>query len=244
MTFKKLLATLFIFQFVFFSNAQTDSLEIAKLKKKQFLKHSILPVSLITIGSIISGSSFEKNLQTNIRNSVGNDFELRIDDYLQYAPIAEMYIADAIGAKSKNHWFDQTKSLIISDLMTTAIVFSLKKITGKTRPNGSPNSFPSGHTAFAFTNAGILFNEFKNSNLALAYSGYGFATATGVFRMLNNKHWLSDVLVGAGIGILIPQIVYSLEPLKNWNPFKKIKGVSLFPMIYDNQYGFYAQINF
>jgi len=57
--------------------------------------------------------------------------------------------------------------------------------------------------------------------------------------MLNNKHYVSDVLVGAGIGILVTQLVYHFEPLKNFNPFKKSKGISFFPQYKENTYGFY-----
>lgn len=174
----------------------TDSTKTVRL-----IKRSIIPVSLICLGVLANNSDFEKQLQIDLRNTVGNDYELPIDDYLQYVPIAEMYIADIIGFKAKNHWFGQTKYLLISNLISSTITHSLKRITKKERPNGSPHSFPSGHTTFAFTNATVLFNEFQETAPVLAYSGYVFATTTGAFRMINNKHWLSDVLVGAGIGI-------------------------------------------
>ena len=43
-------------------------------------------------------------------------------------------------------------------------------------------------------------------------AGYSFATATGALRILNDKHWLSDVLAGAGIGILSTEVVYMVYP--------------------------------
>ena len=79
----------------------------------------------------------------------------------------------------------------------------------------------------------------------LAYSGYLFATTTGVFRVLNNKHWVGDVLVGAGIGILVTDLVYRFEPLKNWNPFKNKKTkVIMSPTYTDNKFGLYANLQF
>jgi len=188
--------------------------------------------------------AFEKNIKTKIRNQVGNEYEYKIDDYIQYAPVVELYLADMLGAKSKNHWFDQTKYLLISQLFSSSITHGLKQITKKTRPNGSEFSFPSGHTTFAFTNATVLKNEFEESSFLLAYSGYSFALTTGVFRMLNNKHWLSDVLVGAGIGILATEIVYYFEPLKSFNPFKKSKNVSILPQINSTGYGIYYSYTF
>ncbi|RLD90220.1 MAG: hypothetical protein DRJ09_04960, partial [Bacteroidetes bacterium] len=201
---KYILLSIIILSFTHVAIAQQSD----TINKRSIIKRSILPVSLITIGSIISGSTFEKNLQTNLRNAVGNDYEFRIDDYLLFVPVAELYIADIVGAKSKNHWFDQTKYLLISNILTAGITHGLKFAVGKSRPNGGTHSFPSWHTTFAFTNATVVYNEFIDSSPALAYSGYLFSTTTGVFRMVNNKHWLSDVMVGAGIGILVTNLVY------------------------------------
>jgi len=221
-----------------FSQAFTKDTITPKFSKTLF-KQSIIPVTLIGAGVIINNSQFEQTLQTNLRNKVGNTYEFPIDDYTQYAPIAELYIADLAGVKSKNVWFDQTKYLIISNIISSSIKEGLKHLTHKTRPNGADLSFPSGHTTFAFTNATVLYNEFQETSPILAYSGYVFATTTGAFRMINNKHWLSDVLVGAGIGMLTANLVYYFEPFKNFNPFKKNKSITLTPSLYNKNIGFY-----
>lgn len=235
---------LFVFNFTI--NAQKDSIPIYTKKNKTFLQKSILPTSLILGGALISGSRFEKNFQRNVRNAVGNDFSFPLDDYARYVPIVEMYAADAFGVPSKNHWFDQTKNLTIAIIVSDFITYRLKKWTNKRRPNGSDDlqSFPSGHTSFAFTNAGVLYQEFKGSSPFLAYSGYALATTTGAFRVLNNAHWISDVIVSAGIGILVTELVYLFDPIIKWNPFKKVKGVTFIPQIDNNQYGFYLSKTF
>jgi len=214
------------------------------LHKNNLLKKSILPASLIGVGLIINKSTFEKTFQKDIRNSVGTNYRTNIEDYLAFAPVAQMYIADIAGVKSKNHWFDQGKYLFISNLFSVGITELIKKSNHKLRPNGLPDSFPSGHSTVAFTNATVLYNEFYNTSPVLAYSGYAFATTVGAFRMLNNKHYLSDVLVGAGIGIAVTNLVYYFQPLKNFNPFKKVKNVSFYPSYNDNTYGFYASYQF
>ena len=223
-------------------NAQSDSLNVSENKKLHFAGTVAIPVTLITTGILLNGSDFEKEFTFNIRNKVGDDFELTIDNYIQYAPIAELYIADMMGVKSKNHWFDQTKYLLISNLITSAITHTIKNTSIKTRPSGSSHSFPSGHTSFSFTNASVLYNEFKDTSPYLAYSGYLFSSTTGALRIVNNKHWLSDVLAGAGIGILVTQLVYHFEPLKNWNPFLNSKNITLVPQIDMNNYGLYLSI--
>ena len=227
-------------------NAQNDSIIAQKKSKHSFLTQSIVPASLIIGGSLLSGSGFEKSFQRDVRNAVENDFAFHIDDYTRYVPIAEMYGADVFGVKAKNHWFDQAKNLTLSIIITDFITFRLKKNIYKIRPNGSPDaqSFPSGHSSFAFANASVLFEEFKDSSPLLAYSGYAFATTTGAFRVMNNAHWISDVLVGAGIGILVTKVIYAFDPIIKWNPFKKTKGVSFVPVLDGKQYGFYFSKTF
>jgi membrane-associated phospholipid phosphatase len=47
-------------------------------------------------------------------------------------------------------------------------------------------------------------------------AGYAVAVGSGVLRMYNNKHWLNDVVAGAGVGILSTRLAYWLYPkLKN-----------------------------
>ena len=241
----KSVKSIFLALIIFFVVLNTTGAQNSDtIRRKSIVVKSILPTSLIVAGSLISGSKFEKDIQTNLRNAVGNNYVLHIDDYLQYVPVAELYIADIAGIKSKNHWFDQTKYLLISNILTASITHGLKFATGKTRPNGGVHSFPSGHTTFAFTNATVLYNEFIDSSPALAYSGYLLSTTTGVFRMINNRHWLSDVMVGAGIGILVTNLVYYFEPFKNFNPFKKTKNIVLIPNIDYNSYGLYFSYRF
>ncbi len=234
----------FTIAFIILGTFNSIAQNLDSINSKTLIKRSIIPTVLIISGSIINGSQFEKDLQTNLRNKVGNTYECKIDNYLLYVPIAEMYIADLAGVKSKNHWFNQTKYLIFSNLITSGITHGLKYWTSKTRPNGGSYSFPSGHTSFAFTNATVLFNEFNQTSKVLAYSGYAFAATTGTFRMMNNKHWLSDVLVGAGIGILVTNLVYYFEPFKNFNPFKKSQHISIAPYIDDNNYEIYFSYRF
>ncbi len=234
------LVSLFLLLIILNANAQNNDTIISKA----IYKNAFIPTAFIGIGVLISGSQFEQNLQTNLRNKVGNEFNFPIDDYVQFAPIAQMYLADLVGVKSKNHWFDQSKYLLISNIISSGITHGLKNIISKTRPNGEDHSFPSGHTTLAFTNATVLYNEFNQSSPILAYSGYAFAVTTGTFRMLNNKHWFSDVLVGAGIGILATEIVYYFEPLKNFNPFKKSENISFVPYASGDNYGFYFSYRF
>ncbi|MEH6536119.1 MAG: hypothetical protein V7719_06985 [Psychroserpens sp.] len=107
-------------------------------------------------------SNFEVNFQNDFRKGINNNFYTTIDDYTRFAPLAQMYIADIAGVESRSHWFDQTKNAAISLLLTDLITTKLKREIEKTRPSGyNRNAFPSAHTAYAFTSATVLFEEFK-----------------------------------------------------------------------------------
>ncbi|SDX84885.1 PAP2 superfamily protein [Lutibacter oricola] len=241
MHIKKVVLTtiLLVFIITLSIGQQTDS-----ISKKSFWKKSIVPASLLGVGVLLNNSKFEKKLHKDVMSFVGNDFKTSVDDYILFAPIVQMYTADLLGVKSKNHWFDQSKYLFISNVISSGITNRLKVATAKIRPDGTPKAFPSGHTTIAFTNAAVLHQEFKDSSPILAYSGYAFATATGGLRMANNKHWVSDVLAAAGISILVTELVYLIKPLKNFNPFKKTKHLSFYPNYNKGSYGFYASYNF
>lgn len=224
-------------------SAQIDSTNIKT--KRNLLKKSIVPLSLIGTGVLLSDSGFEKSFNTTTRNWVGNDFETTLDDYTRYAPVATLYIADIAGVQAKNHWFDQTKNLAISMILTDVFTRAIKKSVFKIRPDGSnDNAFPSGHTSITFASGAVVYEEFKNSSSLLAYSGYGFATLTGGLRMANNKHWVSDVLVGAGLGILVTKLVYHFDYLFKWNPFIKAKDMTLVPRYTDGNVGLYFSKTF
>lgn len=233
--------------FTFSSTAQTvmDTTIAKPSGGKRVLQKMIVPATLILGGSILSGKDFEKEFQTNVRGAVGENYEFKFGDYARYVPIVQMYTADALGVKSKNHWFDQTKNLALAIVVTDFITFRLKNWIPKKRPGQVTESFPSAHTSLAFANAGVLYQEFKNTSPFLAYSGFGIATATGAFRVINNTHWISDVIVGAGIGILVTQLIYLFDPIIKWNPFlKEEKSFVFIPRFDQEQYGVYFSMKF
>ena len=80
------------------------------------------------------------------------------------------------------------------------ITVGMKRAFGRERPNGGSYSFPSGHTSHSFTMASIS-NELYGKNIGLI--SYGLATLVAVSRMNDNKHYLSDVIFGAGLGTAV-----------------------------------------
>lgn len=209
--------------------AQVDSIKSVHRSKNEFAKSMILPVSLGVTGIVVKETNFREYFQQKVQNSKFRT-NTKIDDYIQYTPIAQLYIADIYSSKTKNEVFQQTKNLAIAEIFTAIIVESIKHTANIKRPNGHDFSFFSGHTSQSFTGATALYLEYKDSNKLYALSGYGFSTLTGVLRVTNNKHWLSDVLVGAGIGIISTRLVWYVNPLENWKPFKS-KKIAIYPYV-------------
>jgi hypothetical protein len=178
-------------------------------------KQLIVPAVLIGYGFLGLESDQIKGYNSEIREEVKEDIDhkITIDDFSQYAPAASVYALNAIGIKGKNNLKDRSIILASSYLMMSATVFALKNITKVERPDGSANnSFPSGHTANAFAGAEFLYQEYKDQSVWYGISGYIVATGTGLFRMYNNRHWLTDVAAGAGIGILSTKVAYWIFP--------------------------------
>ena len=198
-------------------NAQQDSIskliKVDKLSYKQF----VIPAVLISGGLLMKNTPMNSNLQTDFRKVLGEDFHNKIDNYLQYEAVLQLYGGRYLGLKPKHDALHQTINIVVSNAIMGGIVQSMKFSFKELRPDGTDElSFPSGHTATAFTNASVLFYEYKDANIWYASSGYLFAAATGFLRIANNKHFTSDVLAGAGIGTAIGLAV------SYWSPFKSI----------------------
>lgn len=149
-----------------------------------------------------------------LRNGYAKSFDHDYDDYLQYAPAAAMLGLKAFGVQGRSSWGRMLASDAFSAGLMAIAVNSLKYSCRVMRPDGSTrNSFPSGHTATAFMTATMLHKEYGHRSPWYSIGGYTLATVTGVTRQLNNRHWMSDVMVGAGIGILATEIGYLLADL-------------------------------
>lgn len=178
------------------------------------------------------------------RNEWTPKFRAHIDDYLQYAPIAAVYGLNAFGLKGQHDFANRTALLIKFELIMMAIVLPLKQFTAVPRPDtGAPTSFPSGHTAEAFVAATFLHKEYGKDHPLISIAGYTIATSIGVLRVLNNRHWISDVITRAGIGTLSTNIAY-LPHQNKWGKRKspKFGNLTLAPSYSNGSYGLYAAL--
>ena len=99
--------------------------------------------------------------------------------------------------------------LIQSLAMSEALTQTLKYTTRRERPDGSSkNSFPSGHAADTFAFATALE---RHLNWKYAVPAYIFSSYVALSRLPANRHWLSDAVFGASVGIIAGRTVTSHE---------------------------------
>lgn len=136
-----------------------------------------------------------------------------IENYMQFAPVAMVYGLNLVGVSGKNRFIDRTALLGLSAAFAGVSVYGLKNTTHRLRPNkGDYFSFPSGHTANAFMGAEFLAQEYSGKSPVYGIVGYSFAITTGIMRMYHRDHWFSDVIAGAGFGILSTKAAYLVYP--------------------------------
>lgn len=216
-------------------------------------KHDTIPVKQnrviqsLTAPSVLIGLG----LYTKQRGSVASRFDVKAwrdgncpdfsnhaDDVMQFVPIGLVYGLDVLNVKAKNDLINRTLLLVKTEILVNGFVQLLKRTTEIKRPNGTgEHSFPSGHTAQAFAAAAYMHKELGHHSVWISIGAYTMATSVGVFRVLNDKHWSSDVLMGAGIGILSTNLVYLTHRYK-WG---KRPGLVLLPT-YSNGPGVFMSL--
>lgn len=231
-----------------FSNQQSDTIPVKSFEintihetnpQHRWLRAAIVPASIMLVGTVtlvVDHQSFlsKYTIHDKVQEQFPN-FDSSVDNYLQYAPFAVVFGLKAAGVKSRSDFVNQAVITAKAELLMSVLVTGMKKLIPSERPSGSGmNSMPSGHTATAFVAATILDMEYRDTSPWISVAGYAMATTTGVFRMANNQHWISDVLIGAGIGIFSTKVVYFTHQYR-WG--KKNSNIVILPAIYRNGVG-------
>ena len=193
-------------------------------------------IPLFAAGWAVKGDKamFRVNNQAGKKNTqLLTNFKTGIDDYTQFFGPAMTVGLKLGGYEGRSDWPRLLASAGLSYAIMAGFVNGIKYTAKEMRPDGSTaNSWPSGHTATSFVGATILHKEYGLTRSPwFSVAGYGVAAATGVMRVLNNRHWVSDVMSGAGIGIMSTELGYAIGDL-----FFKGKGLlrNDMEMDYDN----------
>lgn len=245
-----------------------------KPKKKPFFKREgmkfVLPSLFIAYGTAarfrqLPVRQIDVDIDHEIRkiNNPANPKHVSLDNYLEIVIPGLAFGLDFLpGIASKHNLRDRTMIMLTSYLFMEGVVYGLKKNVFARRPlayNENHNwsagtsdndyylgSFPSGHTAVAMTGAHILYKEYKDVTPWIGVAGYAMAVTTGALRMYKYKHWLSDVVAGAGIGLLSAEIGYMMLPV--WHRLFGLNTIDspfvAVPQIGLNSYGIGMVYNF
>ncbi|MFI3303376.1 MAG: phosphatase PAP2 family protein [Rikenellaceae bacterium] len=183
---------------------------------KKFLESNSFEVLHVGLPLVATGLAFTPSTGEfkSLRDSYCLNAHTSVDDYLQYSPAALMIGLKSAGVESRSSWGRMLTSDALSVVIVTLATNGLKSSIDVGRPDtGAKNSFPSGHTATAFMTATMLHKEYGAVSKWYSIGGYTAATATGLMRVVNNRHWIRDVVVGAGLGILATEAGYLLADM-------------------------------
>lgn len=189
----------------------TDPFTEARFRPKQL----IVPAVFIGVGvwGLTSGG---KHFNHGFNRKLGlNNRPLSdgiIDDLFQFFPDIVVIMPDRMVGYSPYVWRERAAMLVTGELINEIILQTLKHTVDSPRPDGSDtHSFPSGHTARAFLGAELARESY---GIRRAFGAYGLAAIMGIMRVVEGRHYVTDVIAGAGIGILSARLATLLLPLE------------------------------
>ena len=192
---------------------------------KNFCLTALLAIFLPLLCATEASGQIAYNESTATRLSIDTDFfamrdnglplfRHSYDDYIQYTPAVVVLGMKAFGVDGYTGFGRFMVSSAFSTVIMAGVVNGLKYTVKRERPDGSAfNSFPSGHTATTFMTATLLHKEYGWKYPWISICGYSLATFVGASRILNKKHWMSDVITGAAVGIGSVHLGYYLTGL-------------------------------
>jgi hypothetical protein len=173
----------------------------------------ILPLAGATAGLIASDSWISKQVP-NRPDQLNRS--LKISDYSLYSLIGAGGGAFILGKLSNNDHTSETGLLATeAAINATAVTYALKMSTQRERPSYATGagsffdggqSFPSEHSALAWSIAGVLAHEYPGPLTKIA--AYGLATAVTITRVTSQQHFASDVVIGGALGWYFAHEVY------------------------------------
>ncbi|PWJ44314.1 phosphatase PAP2 family protein [Sediminitomix flava] len=194
-------------------NFNISEKESVTKKQKAWVKPTVIPASLILGGYAISQASNINQYVKEKRDYFAPDFKHNYDDYLAgYLYLVPVGL-EAVGVKGKHKFYRTAIAVGASRLIADVVAYQMKRGFNHTRPSGGDHSFPSAHTTFAFVGAHAIHKEYGEVHPLYSVLGYTLAATTGVTRILNNAHWVGDVVAGAGVGIGSVELGYWLTGL-------------------------------
>lgn len=196
----------------------------------------IIPTAVFAAG--VTGTYLLDEFKNLVRDNLSwhkYGSKTKVDEYLQYSTIAGYVgIGFIPGVRSRCVFKERLMAGVTAYAVMAVAVNAMKYSFRHPRPDQTRrNSFPSGHSATVFTGAELMRIEYGSY---IGMAGYAVGIVVGALRIYNDRHWITDVIGGAAIGILSARVGYWLLPYerklfgldrkKNSNP-----SFALLPMI-------------
>jgi len=214
-------------------------------------------------GAFVIATGLAFSLDPKIKESVNQQHTATLDNVtgfgekygtVSYAGIfaGGMYLTGKIIGDKE---ISTTGRMLVESVLYSGLAVSvIKYAVGRSRPytNEGPSdlfdytfqeanvSFPSGHTAIAFTVSTVLAKRIDNPIASVAL--YGLAGFTGYQRIYDNKHWFSDVFVGAAIGYFIGSSIVNSEEKRRSEDF--LSNMTVMPSISSSGAGLSLHLDF
>lgn len=145
------------------------------------------------------------------------------ETWVQYAPVTMDILLPVVGVKSDSDLKTRVTKAVLAYAISAAVSRTGKILVNEQRPDGSAhNSFPSGHTATAFTGAELLRQDCGS---LWGISGYAAGVYTASMRVVHKRHFWWDTAAGAAVGVgsaiaakaLTPIVVeHVVDPVLDW----------------------------
>ena len=199
-----------------------DSATIARANKPILRRGELLGV-LATTGV---GIALDETLRSRIHDTTDlfTRAAAHVGNTLGSGLVYPTLLVLAIGGKAlgSKGLYGVSSRALKSTMLAGAAGIVLKVIIGRERPTDSPdnnlsfhpfsfkdNALPTGHTAIAFALATSFSREIKGRWDDVAF--FSLASLTAYSRMHDDRHWFSDVVFGAGVGILAARFIHRRE---------------------------------
>ena len=181
-------------------------------RSDRFIERTLLPLGLLSTSILYNDNYLDKRI---IKLGGITQPALQSANILQYSPAGIMLLLKAAGVKGRSDWPRMITADGAAVAIQAGITNALKYTLRRERPDGrANNSYPSGHTATAFMCAHMLHKEYgETMSPWISVGGYGIAATTGIFRVIANRHWCSDVMAGAAVGLFSTEVAYGLTDI-------------------------------
>lgn len=128
---------------------------------------------------------------------------------LALSPLAATWAMKAFGVRSRSTTRRMITANGLAIGLTVGLSQTLRWSVTEERPDGSGmHGLPSMHASLAFMGATVLSREYGHISHWITIGGYAAATGTQFLRIGHNRHWMNDIFLGAGIGVVSTHLAY------------------------------------